>query len=259
MPMSLQWLKAPECHFSPGVCAQPSLWYSMVRDHLTMLLKYSVVLNFLGISDPMNPKFSFAQQLNCTRDWVLCSCLHAHLLSYFSILEQVSGTSQGLKSSRSEETGKFNLNFLLSEWILWLVGCSFSSTVTSPTLWRAGHNPGHFSCRECQDSMCLLSATSTQGSTQLCQLWKVLTPSRPFIKSMGLPWVWANFCGGTKIPLDLRALVLTAQVGCGRMNLARDMIHMGNLWEHLEVLCQVQPSGELNKQDLDEHNELLDR
>lgn len=34
---------------------------------------------------------------------------------------------------------------------------------------------------------------------------------------------------------------------------------MGNLQERLEVLCQVQPNGELNKWDLDEHNEMLDR
>lgn len=34
---------------------------------------------------------------------------------------------------------------------------------------------------------------------------------------------------------------------------------MANPREHLEVLCQVQPNGELNKQDLDEHNEMLDR
>lgn len=73
---------------------------------------------------------------------------------------------------------------------------------------------------------------------------------------MGLHWVWDIFCGGTEIPLDLGA-------GCPG-GLWEDVygprqIHTGNLWEHLEVLCQVQPSGELNKQDLDEHNELLDR
>lgn len=89
-------------------------------------------------------------------------------------------------------------------------------------LWRAGHNPGHFSSGECQDSMCLLSATSTQGSTQPCQLCKVLTLSKPCIKSMGSHWVWDIFCGGTKIPLDLGALVLAAQVGCGRMSVAWD-------------------------------------
>lgn len=61
MPMSLQWFKASESHFSSRVCAQPSLWYSIVQGHLTMVLKYSNVLNCLSISGPMNPKFSFAQ------------------------------------------------------------------------------------------------------------------------------------------------------------------------------------------------------
>lgn len=55
-----QWFKAPKCHFSPRECAQPPLWYSMVQGHLTMVLKYSNVLNCLGISGPVNPKFSFA-------------------------------------------------------------------------------------------------------------------------------------------------------------------------------------------------------
>lgn len=215
MPMSLQWFKALECHFSPRVCAQPSLWYSMVQGHLTVvnIQMCSIILASLVQWILNSPVFNF------TRDWVLCSCLHAHMFSYFSILEQVSGTSQSLESTRAEETDKFNPNFLLSDWILWLVGYNFSRTVMSPTLWRAGHNPGHFSSRECQDSMCLLSATSTQGSTQPHQLCKVLTLPRACMKSMGLLWVWDIFCGGTKIPLDL---VLAAQVGCGRISMAQD-------------------------------------
>lgn len=61
----------------------------------------------------------------------------------------------------------------------------FQQNSQSPTLCRAGHNPGHFSCRECQDSMCLLSATSTQGSTQRASSVRFLLSPDPILR------VWA--------------------------------------------------------------------
>lgn len=134
-----------------------------------------------------------------------------------------------------------------------------SRIVTPPTLWKASHNPGHSSSRECQDSMCTLSATSTQCPAQPYLILKVVTLTRPYTKSMGLHEVWDIFHGGTEIPPDLGDLGASCSGWLWEVVYSQRQINVGNLQEHLEMLCQVQPNGEFKKQVLDEHNEMLDR
>lgn len=62
-----------------------------------------------------------------------------------------------------------------------------------------------------------------------------------------------------EIPPDLGDLGASCSGWLWEVVYSQRQINVGNLQEHLETLCQVQPNGEFKKQVLDEHNEMLDR